>query len=71
MKKVLVNFAMLFGLIGFVGFLFLIIAGYFGCCAEITTVIYHRIVTVFLSLAFVIFAICMINNCIKGKSGDQ
>ncbi|MCF8367558.1 MAG: hypothetical protein K9G76_00855 [Bacteroidales bacterium] len=70
MRIVLANLALLFGIIGFAGYLFLIIAGAFGCCAGVTTVGYHKIVLFILSAAVVIFAICMFNNCCRIKKKE-
>lgn len=63
MRHTLANFAILFGFIGFLGYLFLIVAGFLGCCAGITTLFYHKIVMFILIAAVVIFGICMYNNC--------
>jgi len=65
MRIVLANLALLFGIIGFAGYLFLIIASALGCCAGLTTVSYHKVVLFILSAAVAIFAICMFNNCCR------
>lgn len=65
MRNVFANFALLFGAIGFISFLFLIIAGFFSCCSGVTTLIYHRIVLLILAVAVLSFALCMYNNCCK------
>lgn len=67
MKLVLANVALLFGIIGFTGYLFLIIASALGCCAGLTSIAFHKIVLGVLALAVVVFAICMFNNCCKVK----
>ena len=64
-KHVLANFALLFGAFGFLGYIFIVIAGYFGCCANITSALYHNIVIIILVIAFALFAVCMYNNCCK------
>ncbi len=64
-KHVLANFALLFGAFGFLGYIFIIIAGYLGCCANITSTLYHNLVIIILVVAFALFAICMYNNCCK------
>jgi hypothetical protein len=70
-KHVLANFALLFGAFGFLGYIFIVIAGYFGCCANITESLYHNLVIIILVIAFALFAICMYNNCCKiPKSED-
>ncbi len=63
MKALLVNFALFFGLFGFVGVLFLIIAGFIGCCNSITTLEYHHLILAFFSVSVLIFGLCMYNNC--------
>jgi len=67
MKMVLANVALLFGIIGFTGYIFLIITSALGCCAGLTSIAYHKIVLGVLSLAVVIFGICMFNNCCRVK----
>ncbi len=67
MKMVLANVALLFGIIGFTGYILLIIASALGCCAGLTTIAYHKIILGVLALAVVIFAICMFNNCCRVK----
>lgn len=64
-KHVLANFALLFGAFGFLGYIFIVIAGYLGCCANITSKFYHNLVIIILVVAFVLFALCMYNNCCK------
>lgn len=71
MKIVLANLALLFGIIGFVGYLFLIVAGFFGCCTGITTVLFHKIVLFILSAAVIIFVICMYNNCCTARDRNK
>ena len=41
------------------------VAGYFGCCANITEGGYHNIVIIILVVSFALFGICMYNNCCK------
>lgn len=67
MKMVLANVALLFGIIGFTGYLFLIIASALGCCAGLTSIAFHKIILGVLVLAVIIFSICMFNNCCKVK----
>jgi len=71
MKTVLANFALLFGIIGFGGYLFLIIASALGCCAGFTSFAYHKIVMGVLALAVVIFLICMYNNCCRSRNKEN
>lgn len=63
MSKVLVNFGLLFGGIGFLYFLFIIISGFFGCCVGLTTPLYLKIVMGMMAVSVLIFIGCMINNC--------
>jgi hypothetical protein len=67
MRHVLANFALIFGFIGFIGYLFLIIAGFFGCCTGMTTDLFHKVVIIILITAVVLFALCMYNNCCKNR----
>lgn len=70
MRTVLANVALLFGIIGFAGYLFLITASALGCCVGLTSLGFHKVVMFILVAAVVIFAICMFHNCCKipGKS---
>ncbi len=65
MNKVVANFAFLIGGVGFLYFLFLIVAGFFGCCAGLTTPIYYKIVLVVLGVSIAVIAFCMYNNCYR------
>jgi hypothetical protein len=67
MKIVLANVALLSGIIGFTGYLFLILASAFGCCTGLTTLAFHKLVMAILAVAVIVFAICMYNNCCKVK----
>lgn len=67
MNKILANFAIFLGGIGFLFFLFIIIAGFLGCCAGITTAKYLQILNISLIISAGIFIACMINNCRKRK----
>ena len=64
-RHILANFALLFGAFGFLGYIFIVVAGSFGCCANITEGGYHNIVIIILVIAFALFGICMYNNCCK------
>ena len=64
-KHILANFALLFGAFGFLGYIFIVVAGYLGCCAQITSTLYHNLVIIILVIAFALFALCMYNNCCK------
>lgn len=70
-RHVLVNFAILFGFIGFIGYLFMIVSGFFGCCAGLTTPIFHKIVIFVLVSAVVLFGICMYNNCCTASKREK
>jgi hypothetical protein len=65
MKLVLANLALLFGIIGFVGYLFIILASAFHCCVGLTTATFYKVVLFILSAAVVTFAVCMFNNCCR------
>lgn len=70
-KHILANFALLFGAFGFLGYIFIVIAGYFGCCANITSDFYHNVVIIILVIAFALFALCMYNNCCKIPKNEE
>jgi hypothetical protein len=61
--KIFVNAALTFAVIGFVTYLFIIIAGFFGCCAGITDYLFHKIVLILVVAGAVTFGICLYNNC--------
>ena len=61
--RIFVNAALTFAVIGFVTYLFIIIAGFFGCCAGITDYLFHKIVLVLVTAGAVTFGICLYNNC--------
>jgi len=63
MRQVFANFAILFGALGFAAYVFVVAAGFLGCCAGVTTLFYHKLVLTVLALAVVAFLICMVNNC--------
>jgi hypothetical protein len=68
MRTVWANLGLLFGFIGFIGYIFIIVASALGCCAGLTTLGYHKIVMGILAMAVVIFGICMVNNCCKSRN---
>jgi O-antigen ligase len=65
MTRIWVNLALIFGTLGFVGVLLVILAGFLGCCAGITTLAFQKILLVILGAAVVAFAWCMYHNCRK------
>jgi len=62
MKRTLVNLALVFGSIGFIGYILMIIASFLGCCAGINTVLFHRILLFILAAAFLVFFWCAWRN---------
>jgi len=67
--KIFVNAALMFALIGFVSYLLIVLAGFLGCCAGITSSMYYQIILVLVTAAAVTFGICMYNNCSqRGKT---
>lgn len=66
--KIFVNSALAFAAIGFVTYLFIIIAGFFGCCAGISTFIYHKIVLAIVALGAITFGVCLYKNCYKSTN---
>ncbi len=63
--RLFINSALTFAAIGFVTYLFIIIAGFFGCCAGISTFIYHKIVLAIVVAGAITFGICLYKNCYK------
>jgi hypothetical protein len=61
--KIFVNAALTFAVIGFVTYLFIIIAGFFGCCAGITDYLFHKIVLILVVAGAITFGLCLYNNC--------
>ena len=61
--KLFVNAALTFAVIGFVTYLFIVIAGFFGCCAGITDSMFYKIILMLVVAAAVTFGICLYNNC--------
>lgn len=61
--KIFVNAALTFAAIGFVTYLFIIIAGFFGCCAGITDYLFNKIVLLLVVAGAVTFGVCLYNNC--------
>ena len=61
--KIFVNAALTFAVIGFITYLFIIIAGFFGCCAGISDSLYYQIIIAIISAAAITFGVCMYNNC--------
>lgn len=76
MKPALVNIALLFGFFGFLFYLFLIIAGFLGCCTGMTTSVFYKVAGIVLIISVILFGICAYNNCCninraeKAKKGD-
>jgi hypothetical protein len=61
--KVFVNAALTFAVVGFITYLFIIIAGFFGCCAGITDYLFHKIVLILVVAGALTFGVCLYNNC--------
>lgn len=61
--KLFVNAALTFAVIGFITYLFIIIAGFFGCCAGITDYLFHKIVLFLVVAGAITFGVCLYNNC--------
>ena len=67
MLKYFANFCLISGVIGFSGYLFLIMASTLGCCLGITTSTFSYIVITIITLCILVFGFCMFNNCCKIK----
>lgn len=63
--KIFVNAALSFALIGFVTYLFIVMISFFGCCAGMSSFVYHNIVIGLVSAGVVVFGFCLYNNCYK------
>ncbi len=61
--KLFVNAALSFAIVGFITYLFIVIASFFGCCAGMSNFIYHKIVIALVVLGATAFGYCMYNNC--------
>ena len=61
--KIFVNAALTFSVVGFLTYLFIIIAAFFGCCAGITDYLFHKIVLLLVVTGVVTFGVCLYNNC--------
>jgi len=60
-----VNVALLFSAIGFATYLFILIAGFFGCCTGITEFLYDKIVLIIVICSAVLWILCSYHNCCK------
>ncbi len=67
MTRLLTNLALISGSLGFLGILLVLLSGFLGCCAGITTLSFHRILLILLGAAVVLFAWCIYNNCYKAR----
>jgi len=65
--KLFVNAALSFAIVGFITYLFIVIASFFGCCAGMSNFIYHKIVIALVVLGATAFGYCMYNNCYKAS----
>lgn len=57
--------ALSFAIIGFISYLFIIMASAIGCCLGVTTTTFYHIIFVILILAVAIFSFCMFRGCCK------
>lgn len=72
MKRTAANLGLIFGSLGFLGILVVIIAGFFGCCTGLTTATFNYILIGIFAVSFLAFAWCMYNNCCKaGKKNTD
>lgn len=61
--KIFVNAALIFTLVGFATYIFILIVGFFGCCAGISDYLFQNIVNIIFIAGAVTFGISMYNNC--------
>ncbi|MBU2652164.1 MAG: YidC/Oxa1 family membrane protein insertase [Bacteroidetes bacterium] len=71
MRPMLVNIAILFGFFGFISYILLILAGFFGCCAGLSSKGYFIIAGLIMAVAVILFAICAYNNCCNIKKAEK
>lgn len=69
--RIIVNFALIFGALGFLGFLLMIFAGFFGCCAGLTAGTFNNIILGTFIVSFLGFAWCMYNNCCRATRREK
>ena len=69
--KIFANAAFTFAVIGFVTYLCIVIAGFFGCCAGITDAVYYKIILTIVVAAAATFGVCMYNNCYLGNKQKE
>lgn len=70
MNKVVANVCLLVGGIGFLYFLFIIVAGFFGCCAGLTTPIFYKIILIVLGISVAGIIFCVYNNCYRNRKSQ-
>ena len=63
MRIVLANLALLFGGLGFVYYIFFIIAGFLGCCSGMEGLLFHKIIAMGAIVLVIVLGLCMYNNC--------
>lgn len=68
MNAILVKSLLTLGIIGFITYLFIVVASFFGCCAGIEQSHFHFIVIGISILGAVGFGACLYNNLCKYKS---
>jgi len=66
--KIFANATLMIGIIGFISYLVLIIAGFFGCCFEISGILFEKIILCTIIAAGFVFALGMYNNCCRSNS---
>jgi hypothetical protein len=65
--KILANFALIFGFLGFAGFILTILLGFLGCCVGFSQMTYGRIIWIMLAAGVLLFVTCMYHNCYKAR----
>lgn len=63
--KFFVNFSLTFAVIGFITYLLIVIASFFGCCVGLTDFMYQKIILALVIIGTITFGVCMYNNCSK------
>ena len=65
MRVLLANLAFLIGIVGFLGYLMIVVASAVGCCAGITSATFKEIVLIIFATGVLACVFCGLNNCCK------
>lgn len=65
MKKNIFKFAAIFGLVGFIAYILIIVSSFFSCCFGLESILYNKIILSIFALEATILLIFVIKNCFK------